>query len=139
MLECLIIGDSIAQGIAQAKPECAAIVRSGITTKGWFQHFENHPTYKERAYRIVVISLSTNDMYNGLTSEYLFNVRNQVKAHMVIWIAPSNIRKPKQYQMVKEIANEFKDRILDISSKVGSDGIHPPTPTAYRDIAKQIF
>ena len=138
MLDCLIIGDSIAEGIAQAKPECAAIVRSGISTRHWYEKFNSIPTFT-KPYRVVVISLSTNDMYNGYTSEYLYDIRIKVSADMVIWILPNSIRKPKQNQMVREIANEFKDRILDISSSVGQDGIHPPTLDAYRKIVSKIF
>lgn len=138
MLDCLIIGDSIAEGLAQAKPQCAAIVRSGITTRHWFDKFSSNPNFTKN-YRVVVISLSTNDMYNGYTSEYLYNVRSKVNADMVIWVLPNSVRKPKQHQMVKEIANEFRDRILDIHQWVGYDGIHPPTLNAYKEIANKIF
>ena len=139
MLECLIIGDSIALGLAQAKTECVAIVRSGISTRKWYNQFNQNPAYSEKEYKVAVISLSTNDMVGGYTSEYLYNVRKDVKAQMVIWILPSWTLKPKQFQMVKEIANEFKDGILDITAHIGSDGIHPPNLNAYKDIAKKVF
>jgi hypothetical protein len=138
VLECLIIGDSIAAGIAQAKPECVAIVRSGITTQNWFDKFNKNPNYT-KPYKVAVISLSTNDMYNSYTSEYLYNVRYRISAEMVIWILPNSIRKPTQYQIVKEIAKEFEDKILDINQWTGPDGIHPPTMQAYRLIVNKIF
>ncbi len=44
MIECLILGDSIAVGTAQARPECVAYATSGINTtqfnKKYPQKFE---------------------------------------------------------------------------------------------------
>lgn len=138
MLECLIIGDSIALGIAQAKTECVAIVRSGISTRKWYNQFHQNPAYSEKSYKVAVISLSSNDMVGGYTSEYLYDVRKDIKAQTVIWILPSYTLKPKQFQMVKEIANEFKDGVLDITAHIGADGLHPPNLNEYRKIGDKL-
>ncbi len=39
MIECLILGDSIAVGTAQARPECVAYVKSGINSYGTQKQF----------------------------------------------------------------------------------------------------
>lgn len=135
MLECLVLGDSIAVGIGQARPECVTLARSGITSEGWYKGYAYNPYFND-PYRVVVISLGTNDM-RGMTSEMLFSIRQKVKANMVIWILPNAILKPVQVQVIREIANEFKDKVLSIHDLVGPDGIHPPTLDAYRKIAEK--
>jgi hypothetical protein len=136
MFECLIMGDSIAVGIGQAKPECATIARVGITSKKWNKDFSNHLTFK-KSYKVVVISLSTNDMWNQ-TTESLYDIRSKVQSNMVVWVLPSQTLKPKQRAIVKAMAEEFGDKVLDITNKVGPDGIHPPNLDSYRKIAKEI-
>jgi lysophospholipase L1-like esterase len=136
MLECLIIGDSIAVGIGQARPECVTLARSGITSENWYRGYAYNPYFRD-PYRVVVISLGTNDM-RGMTSEMLFNIRQKITAPMVVWILPSVTLKPIQVAIIKEIANEFKDKVLPIYDHVGRDGIHPPNPTEYRNISEKI-
>lgn len=135
MLECLILGDSIAVGIGQARSECVTLARSGITSEKWYRGYSNNPYFIDDLYKVVVISLGTND-FRGMTSEMLYNIREKTKSKIVIWVAPSSVLKPVQYQIVREIANEFKDKVLDISEYVGHDKIHPPTLDAYKKIAE---
>lgn len=136
MLECLILGDSIAVGIGQARQECVTLARSGITSEAWYRGYAYNPYFKD-PYRVVVISLGTNDM-RGMTSEMLFNIRQKITAPLVIWILPSGTLKPIQVAVIRELANEFHDKILSIHEYVGPDGIHPPTLTAYRNIGQKI-
>lgn len=136
MLECLILGDSIAAGIGQARPECVTLARPGITSEAWYKGYAFNPYFRD-PYKVVVISLGTNDM-RGMTSEMLFNIRQKITAPMVIWILPSPVLKPVQVAVVREIANEFRDRVLSIHNHVGLDGIHPPTLDEYRKIAEKI-
>ena len=136
MLECLIIGDSIAVGIGQARPECVTLARSGITSENWYRGYAYNPYFLD-PYRVVVISLGTNDM-RGMTSEMLFNIRQKITAPMVVWILPSVTLKPIQVTVIKEIANEFKDKILPIHDHIGPDGIHPPNLNEYRKIGDKI-
>jgi lysophospholipase L1-like esterase len=134
MLECLIIGDSIAVGIGMNRPECATIAKVGITSQNWLHSYQNHPTFN-RPYKIAVISLGTND-YRNTTAENIYDIRLKTKADMVIWILPSATLKPIQRVIIKEIANEFHDRTMDITQFIGPDGIHPHGK-GYQDIAKQ--
>lgn len=135
MLECLVLGDSIAVGIGQARSECVTLARSGITSEAWYKGYAYNPYFRD-PYKVVVISLGTNDM-RGMTSEMLFNIRQKITAPMVIWILPSSVLKPVQAVIVREIANEFKDRVLSIHDHVGPDGIHPPNLNEYRKIAEK--
>jgi lysophospholipase L1-like esterase len=134
MIECLILGDSIAVGIGQNRPDCTTIAKVGITSDKWYKNYSHKIT---DAYKVVVISLGTNDWKTILTAEYLYDIRSKVKADMVVWILPSLTLKPTQRALVKEIANEFHDKTMDISQFTGPDGIHP-TGRGYNQIAKSI-
>jgi hypothetical protein len=136
MLECLILGDSIAVGLGQARPECVTIARSGYSSKRWYRGFGLNPYYKDDAYKIAVISLGTNDFVGDNTSEILYSIRKNTNAQFVVWILPSWNLKPQQHAIVREIANEFHDKVLSIHEFVGHDGIHPPNLTAYKKIAE---
>lgn len=139
LLECLIIGDSIANGISMANKQCSAIVKNGITSEGWLRENKNHPTYSNNKYKIAVISLGTNDLKYGKTVENLYDIRNNIKAEKVYWILPSSTLKPVQRQIVRELSNEFHDTSIDISQQIGYDGIHPSTLTKYKEIGDKIF
>jgi len=139
MLECLILGDSIAVGIAQQKKECVSIARVGITSHKWYSHFSENSTYNKK-YKVVVISLGTNDykdMSSHSTEEFLYNIRKRADAQMVIWILPNPILKPRQYKIIKDLAKEFDDKTLNTLNYVGYDSIHPTTE-GYKELAKQI-
>jgi len=134
MLECLIMGDSIAVGIGMNRPDCAVVAKVGITSDKWYKQYShkiNDP------FKIVVISLGTNDWKTIYTAEYLYDIRKKVKANAVVWILPSLTLKPTQRAIVQEIASEFKDKTMDISTKIGPDGIHP-TGKGYREIANSL-
>jgi hypothetical protein len=135
MLECLILGDSIAVGVAQHKPECAVIARVGITSENWYKTFTANPITKNK-FKIVVISLGSND-YKNTTAESLYNIRKHVNADMVFWITPSLTLKPVQRTLIKELANEFKDKVIESHPYIGHDGIHP-TPDGYKKISQLI-
>lgn len=136
MFECLIMGDSIAVGVGQYRPECATIARVGITSEKWFNTHKDNPSFRQ-SFKVVVISLGTNDFKNQ-SAEYLYDIRARVKANMVVWLLPSQTLKPVQRVIVREIANEFKDSVMDISQFVGPDKIHP-TGKGYIEIGNNIL
>ena len=57
MLECLILGDSIAVGTANVRTECVSYSVGGLNTWQWNKRFAN----KELMANSVIISLGTND------------------------------------------------------------------------------
>lgn len=136
MIECLVLGDSIAVGVGQHKPECAIVAKVGINSKKWLETYGNHPTVT-KPYKVVVISLGSND-YRSYLSEGLYDVRVKIKADMVVWILPSMTLKPVQRVIIKEIANEFRDKTIDTAvHQMSPDGIHP-TGRGYIEISKAI-
>jgi hypothetical protein len=134
MIECLVMGDSIAVGIGQYSPQCKTIAKVGITSKKWYLNYKEFITSEN--YKKVVISLGSNDSWH-ITSESLYNIRKQLKADKVIWILTSSVLKPTQRIIIKEIANEFKDITIDISEHISKDGIHP-TGIGYKTVANKL-
>ena len=136
MLECLILGDSLAVGVGQYRPDCVTIAKVGITSQNWLSSYQNHPTFN-RPYKVVVISLGSNDFRNT-TAESLYDIRKKTKADMVVWILPSMTLKPIQRAIIKEIANEFHDKMLDTARyNMSPDGIHP-TGQSYIELGKAV-
>ena len=84
MLDCLIVGDSIAVGTKMFAPHCALQGRGGINT--WqFNKMYNQSFYAET----VIISLGSNDHKGVKTYDELFEMRQRVGAKNVFWVLPA--------------------------------------------------
>jgi lysophospholipase L1-like esterase len=117
MIECLILGDSIAVGTQYFRPNCGVYAKSGINSAQWNINYR----MMELNADTVVISLGSNDA--GIdTEKELTKLRSRVKAKKVYWIVPAI--KPKVQRIVEQIAYKNKDRIVKIPS-LSRDGIHP--------------
>lgn len=118
MLECLILGDSIAVGTAQVRPECVSYSKGGWNTWQWNRDYLN----KDLSAKTVIISLGSND-HPGVSTRYeLQKMRKKVQADRVVWIVPAI--KPHVQEIVESIAREHKDTIIQIPY-LSNDGIHP--------------
>jgi hypothetical protein len=136
MLECLIIGDSIASGIASVKHECIRLTEIAIKSETWYKKNHNRPLFDMESYRYVVISLGTNDPETANTRTNLIKIRQQLHTDRVIWILPNGVVRSEQKKVVESVATSYNDLVLDIKDKVGKDNIHPPTVRAYEEIGK---
>ena len=128
MLDCLILGDSIAVGVAKYRPECQVIAKVGINSKNWV----NKNITKELSAGTVIISLGSNDYKNINTLKELFTIRQVVSARHVYWIVPA-INSEVQ-EMVDIVADKFEDKVIYIN-KVSKDGVHP-TAIEYKRLAE---
>jgi lysophospholipase L1-like esterase len=121
MLECLIIGDSIAFGVSMVRPECTAIVRSGINSANWNRNFL--PAVQPA--KTVIISLGTNDSHID-TESNLRKLRAAVKAPRVFWLLPSHKLRSEQFRIVNYVARMNGDIVIPRPEKdISPDGIHP--------------
>jgi lysophospholipase L1-like esterase len=127
MLECLILGDSIAVGIAQHRPECIAYATVGINSR---KFVDNHITGDLNA-KTVIISLGSNDTKNIKTLSELFALRQVIKADRVYWVLPAKDTQAKE--AVGIVADKFEDKTIQIT-KLSKDGIHP-TGKEYIELA----
>lgn len=121
MLECLIVGDSIAVGVSQVRPECQSIAKSGINSSNWNKLHLNKlvPT------KTLIISLGANDL--GIDTEAnIRKLREKAQAQRVFWLLPSQKLKPDQYRAVKFVAIEYGDTVIPRPEKdISKDGVHP--------------
>jgi len=130
MIECLVIGDSIAVGTHMMRPECVAYAQTGITSHVWNKKFGN----KDLSANTVIISLSTNDLTSADTYGTLMNIRTKILGNpKVFWIEPNRESRFEAVQIVRRVAHEFGDTVL-VNTKWARDHIHPTT-TGYRELA----
>ena len=129
MLECLILGDSIAHGISTIRKECVAYVKSGINSRNW----NNRYIVKDLTAETVIISLGTNDPETINTFKELLSLRQLVSAKKVIWIMPPI--KPAVQDIVRIISKNFNDTILEIP-ELSKDKVHP-TYNGYKELAEK--
>ena len=134
MLECLILGDSLAVGIGQIRKECVTYAKSGINSYDYVNRHIWHTQGNTQA-KTVIISLGSNDTKNINTVEELDTLRQLVKADRVYWILP-NVKETKR-KAVWEVAKKRNDWVIDArDSDRSSDTVHP-TYKGYKDIAEK--
>jgi len=127
MLDCLILGDSIAVGTQMFRQECTLVGKGGINT--W--QFNKNYAQKIEPAETVIISLGSND-HDGVNSfKELLAMRERVEGKRVFWILPAI--KPHIQDMVKIIAKNFGDTVLPIT-KLQPDKVHPSW-AGYKEIA----
>jgi lysophospholipase L1-like esterase len=130
MLDCLIVGDSIAVGTHQFKTECRAIAKGGINSWQWNKQNSNQSV----GAKVVVISLGSNDHPGVRTLWELQQLRSRVYADRVYWIMPAI--KPDIQKMIKLVADDYGDTVLPIA-RLQEDKVHPSW-AGYKDLADQI-
>lgn len=127
MIECVILGDSIAQGVQQHRPECVLQARSGINSSGY-----NRRWPQPLQANSVIISLGSNDTDHIRTLWELQQLRARVQSKQVYWILPANNLNIQD--MIRVLARDYGDQVLGFEPR--KDKTHP-TQTTYRQLARQ--
>jgi lysophospholipase L1-like esterase len=139
MLECLILGDSIAVGTQQFRHECAIYAQSGINSQQWRKKYLQGDKGALPQARTAIISLGSNDHTGVRTVLELQQIRKAVNAEQVFWILPHGTNPDGGVEIewiqsfVKVVAAENNDIVLPIT-RVQKDNIHP-TWSGYRELA----
>lgn len=126
MLDCLILGDSIAVGTHQFMHECRTYSQGGLNSHQWNHKFLGNKLSAET----VIISLGTNDHQYVKTADELVRLREQVKGKNVYWVLPmgnspkSGVSLEKIQDIIYQIADVNGDAIIT-TKRLQSDGIHP--------------
>jgi lysophospholipase L1-like esterase len=134
MLECLILGDSLAVGVGQVRKECVTHAVSGINSYNYVNRHALHTNGDTQA-KTVIISLGSNDTKNIDTFEELDTLRQLVKGDRVYWIIP-NIKENKR-KAVWEVARKYNDWVIDARQYDRSPDTVHPTYTGYKGIADE--
>lgn len=132
MLDCLILGDSIAVGTHAVRKECAEYATGGLNTWQWNRKYKT----ADLTAKSVIISLGTNDHQYVKTRKELEAMRARVHADRVYWIMPpcnEKFCKADVNAIVKEIAEANGDFII-ATKRVQTDKIHPSW-AGYRELA----
>jgi len=130
MIDCLIMGDSIAVGTHMFKQECVAYATGGLNSKQWVDRNVGKSPYIAKT---VIISLGSNDHKYIKTESELQTIRQLTKANRVYWILPAV--KPDIQEIVRKVATENGDIVLPIT-RLQPDGIHPSW-AGYKNIVKE--
>ena len=134
MIECLVMGDSLAVGVGQIRQECTTRAKSGINSHDYVNRHLWHTNGNNQA-KTIIISLGSNDTKNIKTFEELDTLRQLIKADRVYWIVPA-IKEDKR-KAVWAVANKYHDHVIESRNhELSSDKVHP-TYKGYTSIAKQ--
>jgi hypothetical protein len=137
MIDCLVLGDSIAVGTHMQRPECVAYANVGWNTWQWNRAYLKN----DLTAGTVIISLGSNDHKGVKTRQELETMRAKVKGNRVFWILPAGNSKAGGVPIediqtiVRDIATKNGDAVLPITSLSG-DGIHP-TGRGYKELAEK--
>jgi lysophospholipase L1-like esterase len=138
MLDCLVLGDSIAVGLHQQMPQCRSLSKSGWNTWQWNRDYLKN----DLAADTVIISLGSNDHRYIKTQAELERLRDKITASRVYWVLPrgnnpkSELPIEEVQRIIKVIAALHGDTVIPIA-RVQSDGIHPSW-AGYKQIAGSI-
>jgi hypothetical protein len=127
MLDCLILGDSIAVGVGSISPQCQTIAKVGINSKNFVVSRKHIPHAN-----LTVISLGSNDG-NADYSKYLKELRSKITGK-VVWILSNNNAKARNIAL--NIARQNGDSVVYLSQFKSADGIHP---RSYSSVAKKVL
>jgi lysophospholipase L1-like esterase len=128
MMECLVIGDSIAVGVGLQRYECKHYYKGGINSWQWNQNYLSN----DLSAKTVIISLGSNDHKGVRTKAELQRIREKVGVKSkVYWVLPAI--KPEIQEIVKQLAKEYGDTVLPIT-KLQKDGVHPSW-SGYKELA----
>lgn len=134
MLDCLIIGDSIAVGTANIRKECVSYSVGGYNTWQWNRKFAD----KDLTAGTVIISLGTNDHTGIHTFKELSAMRARVTASRVFWILPpcnDKFCKPNVNDNVEIIARSRGDFIIK-TDRLQKDAVHPSW-AGYKELSEK--
>jgi lysophospholipase L1-like esterase len=130
MIECLLLGDSIAVGLYHLVAPCESLSKGGWNTWQWNRDYLKN----DLTAQTVIISLGSNDHKGIKTQEELERLREKVTAGRVFWILPAI--KPEVQRIVKVIAALHGDTVVPIT-RLQPDGVHPSW-AGYKKIAKDV-
>ena len=137
----MILGDSIAVGTHQFRPDCVAYARGGINSWQWRKQYLDSDSGTLPAAKTAIISLGSNDHKGVKTRTELEKIRKAVSAERVFWILPhgnnpaSGVDIEWIQTFVRVVAAEYGDTVLPIT-RVQTDNIHPSW-AGYRELAKE--
>jgi lysophospholipase L1-like esterase len=133
MADCLLLGDSIALGLAVALKAggiaCDVAARVGARSAELPRQIA-----AMGARPVVVLSTGTNDAPNADLEANLIGARMALGRARIVWILP--YRRQSAYAITR-IAFRFGDDLIDIAALPSRDHIHPASYRALADMVRR--
>lgn len=123
---CLVLGDSIAQGLAPYRPLCVASTKVGASSAKIAMMMPH------RRFEQVIISAGSNDALAPDLKQRLELIRRAYPDSTVTWIAPRNAIAER---IVVNIAMHNNDSVVRLNDFGSRDNIHPQS---YSVLAKRL-
>ena len=117
---CWVIGDSLAVGVGQYRPECATLAKAGVSSQAYLTTMLPAGGIAGDA---IVISLGVNDGDAPDTLANLRDLRARVRARTVSWLLPGLNGRVRR--IILTIASAHGDHTVDTLPQVGRDHLHP--------------
>lgn len=131
-MHCVFIGDSIAQGVAQYRPECQNQAVVGRTLGQALLRVHQVPSGADH----VIISVGSNDRRTSISElrSQIQKLRNQLAHHCVTWLLPPD--HPAARKLINKTAADYGDRVIDVKPQLNpdQDPVHPG-PQGYQRLA----
>ena len=131
MLECLILGDSIAVGVSRQLPNCESVAEVGINSRNYYNTYIGQVADANN----YIVSLGANDGYTN-TAEWIPQLRREFPRHaQVVWLVPANNR--EAILAIINLSSQYNDNtVLLTDFPLAKDGVHP-TGSGYNMIAQE--
>ena len=107
MLPCIMIGDGMALGLAQGRPECAVAAVQGVS----LPVFVASDLDRLKPAKTAIISLGASDAPGADTTGSLQRWRQAVTAQRVIWLLPD--ASPAVRLAITTVAAAWRDSLID--------------------------
>lgn len=131
MIDCIVVGDSIALGTHKFRSECVVYAKKGISSGDWDKTYGR----KNIKANTVIISLGVNDHFKYNTYEKLVEIRKKIKGKKVYWIEPNRQSYNLVALLVHQVASKFNDEVIK-TDKYEPDRVHP-TYKGYKELAEK--
>lgn len=129
MIECILLGDSIAVGL---RPHLPCTLQAQVGRNSHHQSVIIRPIEARK----VIISLGSNDVGDPTMMKsqlrHLRLIRRNIDADKVIWILPYH---NQGHENIRRVAAENGDGLLDLINFRTSDGVHP---RSYKDVSNDL-
>lgn len=127
-MTCIILGDSLAVGVAAFAPRCESRAWPGVGTADFLRRNIANSSGDR-----VLISLGANDRPEAATVETLIQIRTAIAARLVFWLLPG--RPEHARRAIARVARSFGDTMIDTAPVAGDDRVHLPS-RAYQALAR---
>ena len=134
MIDCLLMGDQIAEGMRNYITGCVPLTYQQISSRDFYTDYSSTTLITDNRWQTVIISLGINDNPDGMhTKKMLRLIRGNIKADHVYWILPPkscmNLR-----MAVHDVALSRQDGLLETIGWFREN----VTPAGYREMVAKV-